>query len=152
MPLIIKGGNGPTIISKTAMKNRLGQLIEDKINDDPLSHLSPEIAEKRKEILDAKRHREFMARIEKQEADAMRKLKEAKVEVTSEILVDNTATTTITHNDVVTISTKEKATEVPDFEAMTKREIDEWAESVLGLTLDRRKKKADLIETIRKSL
>lgn len=151
MPLIIKGGNGPTIISKTAMKNRLGQLIEDKINDDPLSHLSPEIAEKRKEILDAKRHREFMARIEKQEADAMRKLKEAKVEVTSEILVDNTATT-ITHNDVVTISTKEKATEVPDFEAMTKREIDEWAESALGLTLDRRKKKADLIETIRKSL
>lgn len=151
MPLIIKGGNGPTIISKTAMKNRLGQLIEDKINDDPLSHLSPEVAEKRKEILDAKRHREFMARIEKQEADAMRKLKEAKVEVTSEILVDTSATT-ITHTDVVTISTKEKATEVPDFEAMTKREIDEWAETALGLSLDRRKKKSDLIETIRKSL
>ena len=151
MPLIIKGGNEPTIISKTAMKNRLGQLIEDKINDDPLSHLSPEVAEKRKEILDAKRHREFMARIEKQEADAMRKLKEAKVEVTSEILVDTSATT-ITHTDVVTISTKEKATEVPDFEAMTKREIDEWAETALGLSLDRRKKKSDLIETIRKSL
>lgn len=133
------------------MKNRLGQLIEDKINDDPLSHLSPEVAEKRKEILDAKRHREFMARIEKQEADAMRKLKEAKVEVTSEILVDTSATT-ITHTDVVTISTKEKATEVPDFEAMTKREIDEWAETALGLSLDRRKKKSDLIETIRKSL
>lgn len=152
MPLIIKGGNEPTIISKDDMKNKLGKIKDEKFDNDPLNGLSHEIAEKRREILDAKRHREFMARIERKEEDAMRKLKEAELEVTSEIVVDTTQAVTIQHDDVVEISTTEAPLETPEFETMTKKELDEWAEEALGLALDRRKKKADLIETIKKNL
>jgi hypothetical protein len=35
---------------------------------------------------------------------------------------------------------------------MTKKELDEWAEETLGLALDRRKKKADMIEIVKKNL
>jgi hypothetical protein len=47
---------------------------------------------------------------------------------------------------------EEPKAETPDFEKMTKKELDEWAEETLGLTLDRRKKKADLIEIIKNNL
>ena len=34
---------------------------------------------------------------------------------------------------------------------MTKKELDEWAEETLGLALDRRKKKADMIEIVKRT-
>lgn len=42
--------------------------------------------------------------------------------------------------------------ERPDFASMTKKEIDMWAEENLGLSLDRRKTKADLIAQINENL
>jgi len=157
MPLIIKGGAKPTIISEKAMKNKLGQMKDDVIKNDPLSSLSPELAEKRREILDAKRHREYLAKIQRNEEDAMRKLREADIndmEATSELVVEASAEPiTIQHTDVVKVSPVEEVkAETPDFEAMTKKELDEWAEETLGLALDRRKKKADMIEIVKKNL
>lgn len=157
MPLIIKGGAKPTIISEKAMKNKLGQMKDDIINNDPLSSLSPELAEKRREILDAKRHREYLAKIQRNEEDALRKLKESDIkdmEATSELVVETGPDPiVIKHNDVVKVSPVEDVkVETPDFEAMTKKELDEWAEETLGLALDRRKKKADMIEIVKKNL
>jgi len=157
MPLIIKGGAKPTIISEKAMKNKLGQMKDDIINNDPLSSLSPELAEKRREILDAKAHREYLAKIQRNEEDAMRKLREADIkdmEATSELVVETgSEPIVIEHNDVVKVSpVTEVKVETPDFEAMTKKELDEWAEETLGLALDRRKKKADMIEIVKKNL
>lgn len=157
MPLIIKGGAKPTIISEKAMKNKIGQMKDDIINNDPLSSLSPELAEKRREILDAKRHREYLAKIQRNEEDALRKLKESDIkdmEATSELVVETGPDPiVIKHNDVVKVSPVEDVkVETPDFEAMTKKELDEWAEETLGLALDRRKKKADMIEIVKKNL
>lgn len=153
MPLIIKGGNTPTIISKKEMSNKLGQMKDDIIKNDPLSSLSPELAAKRREIIDAKRHREFMGKVALAEEDAMRKLRDAEVEVTSELLVDMVTATVEEHVDVIKVSkTSDAQPETPDFDNMTKKEIDEWAESALGLTLDRRKKKSDMVEIIKKNL
>ena len=157
MPLIIKGGHGPTIISKNEKKNKLGKLIDDKIDNDPLSHLSPELAEKRRDILEMKKHREYKARIQRQEEDAMRKLQNADLkdmEATSELVVDIASQPiTISHTDVVKLNVEETIeVDTPDFDTMTKKEIDEWAESALGLTLDRRKKKSDMVEIIKKNL
>lgn len=157
MPLIIKGGAKPTIISEKAMKNKLGQMKDDIVNNDPLSSLSPELAEKRREILDAKRHREYIAKIQRNEEDALRKLKESDIkdmEATSELVVETGPDTiVIKHDDVVKVSPVEDVkVETPDFEAMTKKELDEWAEETLGLALDRRKKKADMIEIVKKNL
>ena len=153
MPLIIKGGDQPKIISKKAMENKIGQDKDDKIKNDPLYDLSPELREKRKEILDAKRHREFMGRVQAAEEAAMRKLQEAEMEVTEELVVEqNIAPVEIT--DVVTVSSTatEEIKETPNFDKMTKAEIADWAEENIGLTLDRRKKKAELIETVKNNL
>ena len=157
MPLIIKGGAKPTIISEKAMKNKIGQMKDDIIKNDPLSSLSPELAEKRREILDAKAHREYLAKIQRNEEDALRKLKEADLkdmEATSELVVETGPDPiVIEHDDVVKVSPVEEVkVETPDFEAMTKKELDEWAEETLGLALDRRKKKADIIEIVKKNL
>ena len=127
MPLIIKGGAKPTIISEKAMKNKLGQMKDDIVNNDPLSSLSPELAEKRREILDAKRHREYIAKIQRNEEDALRKLKESDIkdmEATSELVVETGPDTiVIKHDDVVKVSPVEDVKEeTPDFEAMTKKE------------------------------
>lgn len=152
MPLIIKSGKAPKIISKKDMHNKI---VKDKeaAAKDELSHLPEEIAERRREILDAKRHREFMARIQSNSEKGMEKLREAELEVTNELVVEaGPDPIIIAPSDVVKVSIEEEKTEVPEFETMTKKELDEWAESVLGLSLDRRKKKADLIETIKKNL
>ncbi len=157
MPLIIKGGAKPTIISEKEMKNKLGKMKDDIIKNDPLSSLSPELAEKRREILDAKAHREYLAKIQRNEEDALRKLKEADLkdmEATSELVVETGPDPiVIKHDDVVKVSPVEEVkVKTPDFEAMTKKELDEWAEETLGLALDRRKKKADMIEIVKKNL
>ena len=40
----------------------------------------------------------------------------------------------------------------PDFNSMTKKELDVWAEENLGMSLDRRKTKSAMIEEIEKNL
>lgn len=155
MPLIIKGDKELKIISKKEMNEKI-HAERDKLNAEELalSKLPLEVAERRREILDAKRHREFMAKIARTEEEAMRKLREADVEVTNELVVDTGPDPIIIkHNDVVKVSPVEDVkVETPDFEAMTKKELDEWAEETLGLALDRRKKKADMIEIVKKNL
>lgn len=153
MPLIIKGDKEVKILSKKEMNEKI-HADKEKLNAEELalSKLSPEVAERRREILEAKRHREFMAKIAQQQEEAMRKLREADVEVTNELVVETSPDPIIIkHDDVVKVSAVEE-TETPDFESMTKKELDEWAEQALGLALDRRKKKADMIEIIKKSL
>ena len=156
MPLIIKGDKELKIISKKEMNEKI-HAERDKLNAEELalSKLPLEVAERRREILDAKRHREFMAKIARTEEEAMRKLREAdKVEVTNELVVETGPDPiVIKHDDVVKVSPVEDVkVETPDFEAMTKKELDEWAEETLGLALDRRKKKADMIEIVKKNL
>ena len=155
MPLIIKGDKELKIISKKEMNAKIHAEREELNAEElALSKLPKEVAERRREILDAKRHREFMAKVARTEEEAMRKLKEASVEVTNELVVETGPDPiVIKHDDVVNVSPAEDVkAETPDFEAMTKKELDEWAEETLGLALDRRKKKADMIEIIKKSL
>ena len=155
MPLIIKGDKELKIISKKEMNEKIHAEREELNAEElALSKLPKEVAERRREILDAKRHREFMAKVARTEEEAMRKLKEASVEVTNELVVETGPDPiVIKHDDVVKVSPAEDVkAETPDFESMTKKELDEWAEETLGLALDRRKKKADMIEIIKKSL
>lgn len=155
MPLIIKGDKELKIISKKEMNAKIHAEREELNAEElALSKLPKEVAERRREILEAKRHREFMAKVARTEEEAMRKLKEASVEVTNELVVETGPDPiVIKHDDVVKVSPAEDVkAETPDFEAMTKKELDEWAEETLGLALDRRKKKADMIEIIKKSL
>jgi len=155
MPLIIKGDQELKIISKKEMNVKI-HAEKDKLNSEELalSKLSPEVAERRREILDAKRHREFMAKVARTEEEAMRKLREADVEMTNEIVVETGPDPIIIkHDDVVKVSSDDsEEVKTPDLQSMTKKELDEWAEETLGLTLDRRKKKSDMIEIIKKSL
>jgi hypothetical protein len=53
-----------------------------------------------------------------------------------------------------TVKTAEETVEIPevDFQSMTKKEIDMWAEENLGIQLDRRHTKAKLIEEIKENL
>lgn len=153
MPLIIKGDKELKIISKKEMNEKI-HAEREQLNAEELalSKLPQEVAERRREILDAKRHREFMAKVAQQEEEAMRKLRDADVEVTNELVVETGPDPIIIkHDDIVKVSAVEEI-ETPDFESMTKKELDEWAEEALGLALDRRKKKADMIEIIKKSL
>lgn len=155
MPLIIKGDKELKIISKKEMNAKIHAEREELNAEElALSKLPKEVAERRREILEAKRHREFMAKVARTEEEAMRKLKEASVEVTNELVVETGPDPiVIKHDDVVKVSPAEDVkADTPDFEAMTKKELDEWAEETLGLALDRRKKKADMIEIIKKSL
>ena len=155
MPLIIKGDKELKIISKKEMNEKIHAEREELNAEElALSKLPKEVAERRREILEAKRHREFMAKVARTEEEAMRKLKEASVEVTNELVVETGPDPiVIKHDDVVKVSPAEDVkAETPDFESMTKKELDEWAEETLGLALDRRKKKADMIEIIKKSL
>jgi hypothetical protein len=155
MPLIIKGDKELKIISKKEMNAKIHAEREELNAEElALSKLPKEVAERRREILEAKRHREFMAKVARTEEEAMRKLREADVEVTNELVVETGPDPIIIkHDDVVKVSPAEDVkAETPDFEAMTKKELDEWAEETLGLALDRRKKKADMIEIIKKSL
>jgi hypothetical protein len=152
MPLIIKGNKQPIIVSKN---EALRKIEEDRermsAEEQALAQLPPEVAERRREIIAAKRHREFMAKV--QELEEASALRQQGVQSTEEIIVETGDAINIQYDDVVKVSIEEEPkTETPDFESMTKKELDEWAEATLGLTLDRRKKKADMIETIKNSL
>ena len=135
MALIVKGE------TKTISKEEMKKLVEDlEKNPDGLEDLSPEKREIRKEIQDAKRHREFMGRVAKNEARDLEN-----VIATSEIV-------TIAVGE--TVSTTEEPTDLPevDFESMTKKQIDMWAEENLGIQLDRRHTKAKLIAEVKENL
>jgi len=153
MPLIIKGNKDVNIVSKEEIAKKVE---EEKTKLTPeetaLAQLPAEVAERRREIIAAKRHREFMAKVQQLEEAAA--LRQEGVQATEEIIVETGPDPIIIkYDDVVKVSIEgETKTETPDFESMTKKELDEWAEATLGLTLDRRKKKADMIETIKNSL
>tara|TARA_B100000795_G_C22674794_1_gene389350 strand:+ start:397 stop:807 length:411 start_codon:yes stop_codon:yes gene_type:complete len=136
MAFIVKGGM--TEVSKKDMRKHLENL--DKI-EDPMDGLSDEKKQMRVEVQSAKRHREFMGRVAKNEE---RDLENA-----------------IATNEIVSIAvgeTIQMAPEEPsvmpevDFQSMTKKQIDMWAEENLGIQLDRRHTKAKLIEEIQEKL
>ena len=81
-------------------------------------------------------------------------MRQSEVQATEELVVETrTEEIKVSFDDVVKVSVvEEPKAETPDFEKMTKKELDEWAEETLGLALDRRKKKADLIEIIKNNL
>jgi ribosomal protein S20 len=137
MALIVRGE------TKTISKEEMKKLVEDlkkNPDDDAFEGLSPAKKEIRKEIQDAKRHREFMHRVAQNEERDLQN-----VIATSEIV-------TIAVGE--TVSTIEELTELPevDFESMTKKQIDEWAEENLGIQLDRRRTKARLIAEVKENL
>jgi hypothetical protein len=136
MAFIIKGEM--KTISKEEMKDHIDQVKKDK--QDPLEKLSPQKRQMRKEVQDAKRHREFMGRVAKN---------------TGKDLENAIATSEIVSVAVgETIVTTEEPVEMPkvDFQSMTKKEIDIWAEENLGIQLDRRHTKAKLIAEIKENL
>jgi hypothetical protein len=136
MAFIIKGEM--KTISKEEMKDHIYRVKKDK--QDPLEKLSPQQRQMRKEVQDAKRHREFMGRVAKNEERDL-----ANAIATSEIV-------SIAIGE--TIQTSEEPSETPevDFNSMTKKQIDMWAEENLGIQLDRRHTKAKLIEEIKENL
>jgi hypothetical protein len=136
MAFIVKGEM--KTISKEEMKDHIDRVKKDK--QDPLEKLSPQKREMRKEVQDAKRHREFMGRVAKNEERDL-----ANAIATSEIV-------SIAIGE--TIQTSEEPSETPevDFNSMTKKQIDMWAEENLGIQLDRRHTKAKLIEEIKENL
>ena len=135
MAFIVKGGINH--ISKKDMK----KLVENDFKKtDGLEGLSEEKKALRKEVQSAKRHREFMKRVADNEAKDL-----ANAVATSEIV-------SIAVGE--TVKTAEETVEIPevDFQSMTKKEIDLWAEENLGIQLDRRHTKAKLIEEIKENL
>jgi len=135
MALIVKGE------TKTISKEEMKKLVEKNLEqEDQFAGLSEAKKELRKEVLSAKRHREFMSR----------------VSTNTERDLDNVIPT----NEIVSIAVGEKIqtsvekVELPEvnFESMTKKQIDMWAEENLGIQLDRRHTKAKLIAEIKENL
>ena len=135
MALIVKGEQ--KIISKEEMK----KLIEKNLKkDDQFAGLSEAKKELRKEVLSAKRHREFMGRVSAN---------------TEKDLANTVATSEIVSIAVgEKIQTSVEKVELPEvnFESMTKKQIDMWAEENLGIQLDRRHTKAKLIAEIKENM
>ena len=135
MALIVKGEH--KVISQEDMKTLTAKNLK---KDDPFAGLSEGKKELRKEVLSAKRHREFMGR----------------VSANTERDLENSVAT----NEIVsiavgeTIVTTEEPVEMPkvDFQSMTKKQIDMWAEENLGIQLDRRHTKAKLIAEIEENM
>ena len=125
-------------ISKEEMKKHVEEL--EKNPEGGIESLSPKQKAFRKEVQDAKRHREFMKRVADNEAKDL-----ANAVATSEIV-------SIAVGEAV--KTVEEQSEMPevDFESMTKKQIDMWAEENLGIQLDRRHTKAKLIAEIKENL
>jgi len=135
MALIVKGETRH--ISKEEMK----KLIEkNKAKDDQYAGLSEGKKELRKEVLSAKRHREFMGRVS---ANTERDLENSVA--TSEIV-------SIAVGEKIQTSVEKVELPEVNFESMTKKQIDMWAEENLGIQLDRRHTKAKLIAEIKENL
>ncbi len=136
MAFIIKGEM--KTISKEEMKDHIDRVKKDK--QDPLEKLSPQKRQMRKEVQDAKRHREFMGRVAKNEERDL-----ANTIATSEIV-------SIAIGETVSVVEDTPAVVEVDFNSMTKKQIDMWAEENLGIQLDRRHTKAKLIAEIQENL
>ena len=126
-------------ISKEEMKKHVENM--DKKLDTGLEKLSPEKRKFREDVQSAKRHREFMSRVAENEARDL-----ANAVATSEIVSIAVGET------VETVTEEVSETPEVNFESMTKKEIDMWAEENLGIQLDRRQTKAKLIEEIKENL
>lgn len=126
-------------ISKEEMKKHVENM--DKKLDTGLEKLSPEKRKFREDVQSAKRHREFMSRVAENEARDL-----ANAVATSEIVSIAVGET------VETVTEEVSETPEVNFESMTKKEIDMWAEENLGIQLDRRHTKAKLIEEIKEKL
>jgi hypothetical protein len=160
MPLIIKGGKEPKVVSKKEMKDLL-KSIENDSTEEVLKKLSPEVAERRRETLINKAARENAALIAEAQAEAEKlkkekeqiqiaveeKVKDAVVETVAPITVDTNSASLI-----VETKNSKKVKTTPDFMSMTKKEIDIWADENLGVQLDRRHTKSTMIEELKKHL
>jgi len=135
MALIVKGEH--KIISKDDMKALTAKNLK---KDDQFAGLSPEKKQLRKEVLSAKRHREFMGRVA---TNTKRDLEN--VVATSEIV-------SIAVGETVSVVEDTPVAPEVNFESMTKKQIDMWAEENLGIQLDRRHTKAKLIAEIKENL
>ena len=136
MAFIVKGGFKE--ISKKEMKAHMENL--DKV-EDGMRGLSDAKKQMRLEVNSAKRHREFMGRVAKNEE---RDLENAIA--TNEIVSIAVGETMVTELEEPSVMPE------VDFESMTKKEIDMWAEENLGIQLDRRHTKAKLIEEIQEKM
>ena len=164
MPLIIKGNKDIEVISKKDMTDFVKKVENSK--KDPLEHLPKEVAEKRREILQVKAHREYMAKMQAEQLQAKANLakklqdtvaelnaaQEAKVQATEELVVTTTVEPIVIDTKDTHVATVQLGPDVPDFMSMTKKEIDNWAEENVGVQLDRRRTKAKMIEELTKHL
>lgn len=162
MPLIIKGNKELKIVSKSEMKDILNN-VKTSSTEETLKRLSPEVAERRRETLANKSARQNAELIEKSisientkklESEKQQitiaveeKVKDAVVETVTPITIDKTETSLIvdTKND-------KKVSDIVDFESMTKKQIDVWADENLGVQLDRRRTKTDMIKELKKHM
>lgn len=164
MPLIIKGGKEPRIVSKKEMKTII-KSIESSTSEEVLKTLSPEVAEKRRETLANKSARKNSALMAEKKAEvAVEKLKKEKEQIeiavsekVKDAVVETVAPITVDTNASVSviIETKEEFSNentVPDFTKMTKKEIDIWADENLGIQLDRRNTKDRMIADLKPHL
>jgi len=135
MALIVKGEH--KVISQEDMKTLTAKNLK---KDDPFAGLSPEKKQLRKEVISAKRHREFMGRVA---TNTKRDLDN--VIATSEIV-------SIAVGETVSVVEDTPVSPEVNFESMTKKQIDMWAEENLGIQLDRRHTKAKLIAEIKENL
>ena len=135
MALIVKGEH--KVISQEDMKTLTAKNLK---KDDPFAGLSPEKKQLRKEVISAKRHREFMGRVA---TNTKRDLDN--VIATSEIV-------SIAVGETVSVVEDTPVSPEVNFESMTKKQIDMWAEENLGIQLDRRHTKAKLIAEIEENL
>ena len=135
MALIVKGE------TKTISKEEMKKLVEKNLEqEDQFAGLSEAKKELRKEVLSAKRHREFMGRVA---TNTKRDLDN--VIATSEIV-------SIAVGEEISTVEEETITPEVNFESMTKKQIDMWAEENLGIQLDRRHTKAKLIAEVKENL
>lgn len=162
MPLIIKGNKELKIVSKSEMKDILNN-VKTSSTEETLKRLSPEVAERRRETLANKLARQNAELIEKSisientkklESEKQQitiaveeKVKDAVVETVTPITVEKTETSLIvdTKND-------KEVSDIVDFESMTKKQIDIWADENLGVQLDRRRTKTDMIKELKKHM
>lgn len=135
MAFIVKGKM--KTISKEEMKILTSEL---DINKDPMEGLSDQKKQIRKEVQDAKRHREFMGRVEANET-----------KIVDEVIATSEIVSIAIGETVSVVEDTPEVVEV-DFTSMTKKQIDMWAEENLGIQLDRRHTKAKLIAEIQENL
>ena len=135
MALIVKGEQ--KVISQEDMKILTSNLNKKQ---DPMEGLSDQKKQIRKEVQDAKRHREFMGRVEANET-----------KIVDEVIATSEIVSIAIGETVSVVEDTPEVVEV-DFTSMTKKQIDMWSEENLGIQLDRRHTKAKLIAEIQENL